>query len=421
LTRLTGQDWEKINAKLDADPGKFGFPERRDNSVVLSSFNIRALGKKGNRNKHEWEFLKRYCAQCDLIGIQEVKDDLSGLNELLRQLGHAYGMAASDITGGKPGNSATSAERLAFIFKWEQVQRTEVASDLTFDRNSVLDSIYTKRDVFADDFGKRAHEIKNWEEKRDKCIADWKAAGKQDKKPKSPKKPPFVLSNFLTFIRTPYCTSFKIPGKPGSDPYEFLAINAHLLYGDKSLQKDERKMEFDALILWLLWRAINVKHMYHKNILLFGDLNLDFEDVDDRRKDIEEYIKGLNLKELDSLESAKLNFPFLDIHPSRLHIPDPNKAIFRSTARLTQTYDQIAFVIDDKRIPNSNDNDTAGDPENPDGYNYGVFNFTELFSQAIHNRSYDSLSKEKKKALIKKYEHKVSDHLPIWVRLPLPE
>lgn len=33
---------------------------------------------------------------------------------------------------------------------------------------------------------------------------------------------------------------------------------------------------------------------------------------------------------------------------------------------------------------------------------------------------YVRLSKEEKKALGKKFEHSVSDHLPIWVRIPRP-
>ena len=32
-------------------------------------------------------------------------------------------------------------------------------------------------------------------------------------------------------------------------------INAHLLYGDKDKQKDERELEFKALLAWLIDRA----------------------------------------------------------------------------------------------------------------------------------------------------------------------
>jgi len=419
MPRLTRADWVKINAKLDESPEKFGLPERRADSFVFSSFNIRRLGAKRNRNSEEWEFLRRYCRQCDLIAVQEVQDDLEGLSHLKELLGPNYGMAASDITGAKPGESSSSSERLAFLFNWTRISRTEIASDLTFDRSSVLGGLYEEREAFAADFDKREADLAKWEKKRQKRIDDWIAGGKVGKKPKAPAKPPFVLSNFLTFIRTPYCVSFRAPGLGDAEPYEFLAVDAHLLYGHKSKQKEERELEFQALVLWLIWRAQNVKNLYHKNLILFGDLNLDFEETDQRRDRIETFIKSLNAKQLDSLEAARLNFPFLDIHPSRRDIADPNEAFFRSTARLTQTYDQIALLIDDKRLPNSDANDTAGTPD-ADDYDYGVFNFTELFAQALHKKNYKNLSKTKKQELIKSYEHKVSDHLPIWIRLRVP-
>ena len=44
----------------------------------------------------------------------------------------------------------------------------------------------------------------------------------------------------------------------------------------------------------------------------------------------------------------------------------------------------------------------------------------ELFSKSINNLSYSRLSKSQKSAFVKRYEHKVSDHLPLWIRLPLP-
>jgi predicted Zn-dependent protease len=59
--------------------------------------------------------------------------------------------------------------------------------------------------------------------------------------------------------------------------------------------------------------------------------------------------------------------------------------------------------------------------ENEKGPDFGIFNFTELFSQILYNKSYKTLSTVEKNELIKKYEHKVSDHMPIWIRLPLPE
>ncbi len=47
-------------------------------------------------------------------------------------------------------------------------------------------------------------------------------------------------------------------------------------------------------------------------------------------------------------------------------------------------------------------------------------NFVELFSDALHGQPFTELSKPEQKALIKRFEFKVSDYMPIWLRLPLP-
>jgi len=422
MAKFTAAQWTAVNALLDGDPDRFGLPQRSDGSVVLASFNIRKLGKKNNRSDGAWAFLKRFCERCDLIAVQEVTDDLEGLNHLKDLLGDDYGMVASDITGGVAGKALGMTERLAFLFRWARVERTEVASDITFDRSAILDTLYGERTDFLAALTGREQELETW--RRDKLepweerVRQWEAAGKPGRKPRKPKSPPFVLPHFLAFIRTPLGVSFRIAGADGVKPYEFLAISAHLLYGHKSKQREERAMEFFALMRWLVARAQQAKRMYHKNMILLGDLNLDFTRVDQRRTDIEARLKTLNKGELAGSGRAKVNLPFFDIHPSRSHITDPQQAIWRSTARQGETYDQIAIFIHDKRLPSHKKNATAG--AEPDGFDYRVFNFSDLFAEALHGRPLAELSKDERKALFSRFEHDVSDHLPIWIRLPKP-
>jgi len=410
--RFSSAEWKKINSLLASNASDFGLPERRSKSVVLASFNIRKLGKVKNKSVQAWQFLKVFCDRCDLIAVQEVQDDLSGLNHLRDLLGKKgsqpkYGMTASDITGWSPSSQSSMVERLAFLYRKGRVERTEVSSDLTFDRSEVLNSIYADRAVLWKDLENRVADLAAWDQKNE---------GKSRKS----KKPPFVLSNFLTFIRTPLCTSFRIPGVKGSVAYEFLAVNAHLLYGDKRKQKLERQLEFYALLMWLTERAKEVDKLYHKNLILMGDLNLDFKKVDERRTEIENEIKSLNGGALRSPNAATVNFPFFNVHkkaPIDKETGEPG--VFRSTARLGETYDQIALFSHDVRLPSPEANANAGAMK--DSFDYGVFNFSDLFSQALHGKPYLALSKAQKKNLIAKYEHDVSDHLPIWIRLPRPE
>ncbi len=420
-------EWRRVNALLDAREADFGLPQRRPDAVVLASFNIRKLGQVENKSDGAWALLKRFCESCDLIAIQEVQDNLAGLNHLHGLLGPKYGMAASDITGGVAGRQGM-VERLAYLFRWERVERSEVASDITIDRSAVLGTLYEKRADFLQAFKTRVAELDDWQKKVDDKLAPWKrdvaaweAAGRPGRKPKKPRKPdkpPFVLPHFLTFIRTPHCVSFRVKGAAGADPYEFLAVNAHLLYGDKNKQREEREMEFYGLLRWLIERARKADRLYHKNMILLGDLNLDFRAVDQRRDRIEAELKALNGGELSGRGRATVYFPFLDVHPTRLHIQPKERAVFRSTARRTETYDQIAVFSHDKRLPRPKDKATAG--STPGGFDYGVFNFSDLFAEALHGKPLLDLKASQRKVLIEKFEHDVSDHMPIWTRLPLP-
>jgi len=419
MAKFTTSEWAGINRLLDTKGDEFGFPRRRSDSVVLASFNIRKIGQIKSKSPGAWRFLQRFCARCDLIAVQEVQDNLEGLNHLKSLLGAGYGMAASDITGGIAAKRGM-VERLAFLYRANRVRRTEVASDITTDRSAVLDTLYTKRTDFLKAFRVRQKELRAWKRKYDAKIDDWEtrvaawqAAGKHGGKPKnpSPDKPPFVLPHFLTFIRTPYCVSFEVAGRAGRKPYRFLAVTAHLLFGHKNKQAEERRMEFFGLMGWLVARARQAKRMYHKDMILFGDLNLDFDKPVSDRKTIEEGLRSLNKGQLRGSRRAKVNFPFLDVHPSR-------DEVFRTNARLNQTYDQIALFIDDERLPNHDKNTPAGKVKG--GFDYRVFNFVDLFACAVYGKPLDELLKKERKALIAKFEHDVSDHMPIWIRLPLP-
>ena len=415
---FTPAQWTRVEALADAEGADFGLPARRADSVVLASFNIRKIGQIKNKSPGAWAFLKRFCERCDLIAVQEVQDNLEALIHLKGLLGPKYGLAVSDVTGGIAGKQAM-VERLAFLFRWDRIERTEVASDITIDRSAVLDTLYGERDDFEAAFKARVAEMKAWKKKVNKILAPWKLAvaawqaagrpGKKPRKPKTPGKPPFVLPHFLTFIRTPHCASFRVGGGAGAAPLEFIAVNAHLLYGDKSKQADERKREFSGLLKWLIERARKAKTMYHKNIILLGDLNLDFKKVDARRDAIEAEIKRINDRDLK--RRAKIYFPFIDVHPGRAEV-------FRSNARHSQSYDQIAIVSNDARLPRPADRKKAGTVAG--GFDFGMFDFVNLFAEALHGKPFKQLTGPRKTALIARFQHDVSDHMPIWIRLAKP-
>lgn len=393
MAGFTDTRWRHINTLLRNNPARFGLPVRRTDSVVIGSFNALKLGKATNSAKR-WEFLTRFAARFDLLALQEVTDDLSGIRRLHASLGSSYKLVVSDTTGAHPGSRGLR-ERLAYLYKPSRVDLKELVSDITYDRSIATNTLREDIDLWRDFF---------------KSIDDENAVRvAQGKKPKSLSR--YAHPAFLTFIRTPHCAAFAIQGKNGANPIEFLGVNAHTLYGKS---KTERAREFNALLDWLVNRAKARDRMYFKNIIVMADLNMQFDNADNQYSDIVRRLIDLQSNLLTGQNAARVNFPFLDVHPTQT-------ALFNTNARNSETFDHVAFFIDKNEtgLPTVDANQQAG-KKGLNGYDYGVFNFTELFSLAVHDTPFDELSKTQRNALLKNAEADVSDHMPIWVRLPIP-
>jgi endonuclease/exonuclease/phosphatase family metal-dependent hydrolase len=393
MAGFTNQEWLKILSVVNAEGTKFGLPERRDGSVVLGTFNTLKLGKAEDDAKR-WDFLRLMASRFDLLALQEVMDQLDGLRRLHQSLDAGFDLVVSDITGAAP-QEAGLKERLAFLYLKNRVGAGELASDITYDRSRVVQSMFDNRQVwqkFFDDFAKD--------------VADAEVAGK---------KPPTLSDRahpvFSTFIRTPHCASFRILARGGARPVEFLGINAHMLYGKSEA---ERRREFDALIEWLVSRAQASTRLYARNLILFGDLNMDFQDPSNPRDVVERDLRGLNKGQLSSVDSASVNFPLLSPHPS-------SGQFLRTNARGTETFDHIALFIDpnETALPRVPENANAGQ-HGPDGYDYGVFDYVGLIAKALHGKPFSHLSKAEQDTLFANAKSDISDHKPAWVRLPVP-
>ena len=81
-TQFTSAEWRRIREKLEAAPEWYGLPQREYGSVLIGSFNIRKLGSARSRNSDTWEFLADVCRSFDLLAVQEIMDNLSGLRRL---------------------------------------------------------------------------------------------------------------------------------------------------------------------------------------------------------------------------------------------------------------------------------------------------------------------------------------------------
>lgn len=392
--QFTDQEWTQIETHLaQSGDAPFGLPARDSATVLFASWNIRKFGSLlddgGNvkRSAGAMRLIERFAARCDLLAIQEVQDDLGSVRHLRDRLnvvrpGADYHVLSSDLTGRAPGGLGLG-ERLAFVFDRTRVEIGEIASDLSFDQSEILKNInaaineYRKEVLDEQAEGDLAARALAWVKSFTGFYKD-------------------KLPSFFQFIRAPHFTTFRVKGD-ASEAYAIACVNAHLLSG----RAIEREREFFALLEWLLRRSGINGQMDAPVTILFGDLNLDFKsDNDARRTAIENYVVDLNSKQ--SADAAKVNFPFLDTPLGREPI--------RTNSREDETFDHIAWFSNDDRFPRARHNQFAGQ----DGFDYGMFNFLKLFRDAGPGLLSNG------EVAFEKFEHDVSDHMPIWVRLPVP-
>ncbi len=122
----------------------------------------------------------------------------------------------------------------------------------------------------------------------------------------------------------------------------------------------------------------------------------------------------LNSNLLTGQSAARVNFPFLDEHPDQT-------ALFKTNANKDETFDHVAFFIDKNEtgLPPITKNQHAGQG-GLNSYDYGVFDFTKLFAKVIYGKNFFQLNKTQKRSIHSKCKADVSDHMPIWVRIPIP-
>lgn len=417
---FTAGEWSKIRRTLDKDPIGFGLPEQIYGSLVVASFNIRKLGKLRSgdgtegRDDHTMRFLADVCRHFDVIAVQEVMNDMTGIRRLRELLSDEYGLIVSDVVGRFPGERGNE-ERLAYLYNRRVVHRGEMVAEVSTSRTKVLKTLarYHKEFFDAMDQDPTAKKWREFNEQIEAAIA-------QDEPP--PRRLPSFkaeVDRFLQFIRAPFAASFVVRAQPGAEQFDFLAVNAHLHFG----RKVDRQNEAATLIEWILGK---VRSGDAENVMLLGDLNFDFDNPQRDLSRIQQRYTQLGGFESAAGKQVFVSFPFIVGHPRPKQRHPPNE-LFRTNIRLNQTFDQIGIFSRDKRLRQyiETTRDATHRTEqawgvNPRGPDYGVFNFTDLFCQALKGKPYADLHRTERADLLKRYEHTVSDHMPIWFRAPLP-
>lgn len=207
--RRTARNLIKLKFELDNT-----VPARTvDSTLLLGTWNIREFGgnKSGGRDAEALFYIAEIISRFDIVAVQEVRDNLDALDELMSYLGSWWKYLVSDVTLGAQGNN----ERSAYIYD-------------------------TRKLVFGGLAGELVPEMK-------------KKGG--------------LLSSDFSFSRTPYVAGFK------AGWFKFTLCTQHAYYG-KAKSDDPQRLEETRNVVRLLKKRMRSKDVWANNSILLGDFNI---------------------------------------------------------------------------------------------------------------------------------------------------
>ncbi len=202
---------QRLQAYRNTKPGR-SIPAKAKNKLLVATWNIANLGEQKRRDK-DHALLAEIISWFDVIALQEVKDDLSGLRGIQKHLPKSYCTTFSD----KGGNN----ERMVYLFDSKKVSQLEKVAEIAVPPKDV------------------------------KYI-----------------KLPGVKAKFTGFDRNPYLVAFSAGG------FEFVLVNVHLFFGeDTKKDRERRALEAYAVSRWADLRCKS-KNAYVNDIIVLGDFNI---------------------------------------------------------------------------------------------------------------------------------------------------
>ncbi len=188
-------------------------PPKRDEYLLLATWNISNLGDPGQqRDDRDHRVIAELLSWFDIIAVQEVKDNLSGLKALMEHL-DGYRAIFTD----KGGNR----ERLVYLYKPPKVELLELAGEVAI---PPADHRYVRLDG--------------------------------------------IDQKFRGFDRNPYAVAFNC------GDLAITLVNVHLYFGsDSTRSKNRRALEAYAVARWADLRRKG-KNAYTQDVITLGDFNL---------------------------------------------------------------------------------------------------------------------------------------------------
>ena len=207
----TSIEIQRLKKYRDSKPGR-KIPSKSDDKLLLATWNIANLGEQKRRDK-DHQILAEIISWFDIIALQEVKDNLTGLRGVQDHLPSSYCSAFSD----KGGND----ERMVFLYDTNKISLLEKVGEVSVPP---------------------------------KDIKHIKISG--------------IQQRFNGFDRSPYLVAFN------AGTFDFVLVNVHLFFGeDTKKDRERRALEAYAVSRWADLRSKS-KNAYVEDIIVLGDFNI---------------------------------------------------------------------------------------------------------------------------------------------------
>ena len=208
--RRTARNLINLKLALDAEIP----PKSLDKTLIVASWNLREFGgnKSGGREIEPLLYIAEIMSRFDLIAVQEVRNNLDALDQLIRMLGGWWKYVVSDVTQGSSGNN----ERHAFIYDSRKMSFGGLAGELV---------------------------------------------------PPAKKNTEGTLASDFMFARTPYLAGFR------AGWFKFTLCTQHFYYGRPKADDPQRVLDAQNVVK-LLKARMKQKDRWANNAILLGDFNV---------------------------------------------------------------------------------------------------------------------------------------------------
>ena len=110
--------------------------DRRSNSLIIGSWNIRAFDGGMLRMDESYHYIAEIIDHFDICALQEIKTDLYPLERLVKLLGPNWDYFVSDVSTHTGGNS----ERIAFVYNKNKVFFRNLIGEIVLDNDELIDT-----------------------------------------------------------------------------------------------------------------------------------------------------------------------------------------------------------------------------------------------------------------------------------------